>query len=92
MVDVKQPSLKLVKKKYQSSYRLGYVGIMDGEVIEFDPTNGNYNTGVTLGDMTDLGGWDCTRFSTYHWLSIYDYDILEPTNLSCLLYGIKDGF
>jgi hypothetical protein len=89
-VKLKKPVLKLVKKIYASNFRLGYIGMVRDEVIEFDPIFNGQITGVDLGVITDLKGWDCAGFSTYHWLSIQEYDILEPTNLACMLYGEKN--
>lgn len=76
--------------KWENLFRFAYVGIRDYDVIEFDPTYHECPTGITLGNLKELGGFSCEEFSTYYWLSICDYDILEPTNLACMLYGEKN--
>ena len=79
---LKKPVLKLIKKNYKNyidNFRLGYIGMVHDEVIEFDPIFNGQITGADLGVTTDLAGWDCTGFSTYHWLHIIEYDIIRKS-------------
>lgn len=89
---LKKPVLKLLRYESDPNYNLTYIALRNDCILELNPIRRGAPSGFSIAYVSDFlkEQFNLSGFDRYYFLYKSCYDILEPTNLACMLYGEKN--